>query len=312
MELEQIEEIKSIKYLSNSKLQQIISDSLETINNNIPTKRLLERVKKYNNLEIITIKYISDGLKIFGMIFKHKDCKINTPTLIYSRGGNNHIKRRTGQLTVNHFFNSKYLELVNDNKLIVISSDLRGSLLSEGKDEFLGNDINDIINLYPIIKKYRLMNQNKIGIFGWSRGSTGALNVLKRVDWIKCLILGTGPISLEKKYWINFRPKLYDMWVNPNPDIGFGLSETELINRSPIYFLDKISNKIPILFMYGTNDKKVEITHVQLLQNVINKLNLNAKLIIYKGGNHALNNTDEILKNVKRDTNNFLNENLIN
>ncbi len=104
MELEQIEEIKTFKYLPNNKLQGIISNSLETINNNIRTKKLLERVKKYNNLEIISFKYLSDGLKIYGMIFKHKDCKLNTPSLIYSRGGNNHIKRRTGQLTINHFF----------------------------------------------------------------------------------------------------------------------------------------------------------------------------------------------------------------
>ncbi len=155
------------------------------------------------------------------------------------------------------------------------------------------------------------MNENKIGIFGWSRGSTGALNVLKKVDWIKCLILGTGPMTFEKKYWINFRPQLVDLFINPNPDLGFGFTEKDVIDKSPIFFLDKISNKIPILFMYGTDDKKVEITHAYLLQEAINKFNLNAKIIIYKGGNHPLNNTDEILENVKKETVDFFLKNLI-
>ena len=78
------------------------------------------------------------------------------------------------------------------NKIIIIASAYRGDRLSQGIDEFGGKDVNDIINLYPIIKKYKYTDENKISIFGFSRGVMMSLLVHKKVDWVKCLILVAG------------------------------------------------------------------------------------------------------------------------
>ena len=74
--------------------------------------------------------------------------------------------------------------------------------MSEGIDEFCGNDINDTLNLYPIIKKYKIADSNKIAIYGWSRGCTTAL---RRSNWIKCAILVAGNYDYMADK--QFRPK---------------------------------------------------------------------------------------------------------
>jgi len=65
-----------------------------------------------------------------------------------------------------------------------------------GIDEFGGNDINDIINLYPIISSYKYCDKNNIGLYAWSRGCMMAFLVHKKVNWIKCIIVGAPNINL--------------------------------------------------------------------------------------------------------------------
>ena len=67
-------------------------------------------------------------------------------------------------------------------------------------DEFGGNDINDIINLYPIISSYKYCDK---------RGCMMAFLVHKKVNWIKCIIVGAPNINLlHDKEFIFIRIKI--------------------------------------------------------------------------------------------------------
>ncbi|MEP6713809.1 MAG: hypothetical protein ABJA37_15390, partial [Ferruginibacter sp.] len=88
------------------------------------------------------ITYLSDGLKISGYVAKPKDINKKYPCLIYCRGGN----RDFGSLTS---FEQFYIQRMAAWGYIVIASQYRGGPDSEGKDEFGGADINDVLNLLP-------------------------------------------------------------------------------------------------------------------------------------------------------------------
>ena len=117
------------------------------------------------------------------------------PVIIFCKGGNNHTnnKIRTPEKKVEfyYYFLNQYVK----NGYIVFISNYRGSKFSEGKDEFGGKDVNDVKNLYNIIKKWKLSNENKINVIGQSRGCIMATLLHKEVNWIK---------SSKDKTWIFF------------------------------------------------------------------------------------------------------------
>jgi dipeptidyl aminopeptidase/acylaminoacyl peptidase len=258
--------------------------------------------KKHKNVEIINIFYKSDKLKIQGYIYRKKNIKKNTPVVIFCRGGNNHPSIKTPELLPGTIFSkNSLLELIEKGKIIVFASNYRGSSKSEGTDEFGGKDINDIINLYPIIKKYKFSNEKNISLYAWSRGCTNALLVSKKVKWIKCLILGAG--SYDYKIGKKARPKFHKKIKK-----YFKLNDFDLKERSAIYWSNKIP-KIPILLLHGTADWRVSVENSIELSLELYKNKIPYKLVIYPGGNHILS---EYTMEVDNEINMFINNYLLN
>ena len=259
-----------------------------------------------NNFKIYDIIYKSDGLKIQGYIVKnknHKDGKL--PVLIYCRGGNNHPNKNTGDLSIDRILSKQnypeIYELLENDKIILVMSNYRGSSKSEGEDQFGGEDINDIINLYPIIKQYKYANSDNIGIYGWSRGCMMSLLVYKKVDWIKYLILVSGVYDqIIRK---TERPEMYKMLIEE-----FNLTEKELENRSPLYWISELKNKTsPILIIHGENDKRSNVNQSYEFTKKLNENKINHKLIIYSNDDHQLSqNRQEVGSEIL----NFINKNL--
>ena len=286
--------------------------SLEEISNIIKFKKIefkknkypefiYNKIKEYPNIEVISMIYKSDKLKIHGYISKKKNLKKKVPVVIYCRGGNNisinkRNGRKFGELVEGRFYSLELTNLVNEGKIILFASNYRGSTLSEGKDEFGGRDINDIINLYPIIKKYKYSDEKNICLYGWSRGCTMVMNVHKKVKWIKCIILGAGNYnnSLDKK----FRPDMYKILKTL-----FSLSEENKKKRSAIYWIDKLKKNVPILILHGSADWRVSVDNAYLLGQALQKNKIPYKLVIYPGGDHGLL---EYKKEVALERNNFL------
>jgi len=261
---------------------------------------IVKLAQKFNNLEIISIIYTSDNLKIHGYILKKKKIRTQIPVVIYCRGGNNHETKKCGELYPGTMFSLKgLLNLVNDGKIIVFASNYRGSKHSEGTDEYCGKDINDTINLYPIIKKYKYADSKKIAIYGWSRGCTTATMVMRKSNWIKCAILVAGNYDYiaDKQ----FRPKMYKMLVE-----DFKLSHKDLKNRSCINWVNELPT-IPILLLHGSADWRVSAENSLKLSIELLKLKKPYKLIIYPGGDHGLTEySKEVKKEVKYHLEQFL------
>ena len=161
-----------------------------------------------------------------------------------------------------------------------------------------GKDINDIINLYPIIKKYKYSDEKNISLYAWSRGCTTALLVSKKVKWIKCLILGAG--SYDYKIGKKARPKFYKIIKKI-----FKFNDADLKDRSSIYWSNKIP-KIPILILHGTADWRVSMGNSIKLSLELYKNKIPYKMVIYLV-NHA-----QIYYRVKNEIILFINNYLLN
>jgi len=87
-------------------------------------------------VETHRIKYGSGGLKIGGYLVIPKDIEGKLPVIIYNRGGN----RNYGLIDKN----LNHLEYLASNGYIVLASQYRGNIYSEGRDEYGGGDVDDI------------------------------------------------------------------------------------------------------------------------------------------------------------------------
>ena len=267
---------------------------------------VIKESKKYKNLEIISIMYKSDNLKIHGYILKHKNCTKKLPVIMYCRGGNNHpIENNSYNTKPGEYYSRvpNLCELVNNNKIIIFASNYRGSVCSEGVDEFGGKDVNDVINLYPIIKKYKYSNEKQIGIYAISRGCMTALITHKLVNWIKCLVLIGGNYDLLRCK--TFRPDMYKFLTKI-----FKFSKKDLQDRSAINWVNKLPKTSPILLLHGTSDWQVSVESSLELGIKLYKHKIPYKLIVYPGQDHGLSGIpDETALDMNRFYFNYLFEN---
>jgi len=256
------------------------------------TGDVYNKIKKYLNVEIINIWYKSDNLKIHGFIVKRKNLRKEVPVVIYCRGGKNSKKYSKGELKPIHFYNNKGLiELVNEGKIIIFASNYRGSSLSEGVDEYGGKDVNDIINLYPIIKKYKFSNHHKICVYGWSRGVMMALLVHKKVSWVKCLILGAGIYDLNS-YKV-LKPSTYKMYRDE-----YSLKLKDMSERSAVRWVNKLSKRVHMLIFHGINDEISLVEYALNFKTELEKNKMIHKFILYDDGHSLMNSIDKVANEV--------------
>lgn len=143
--------------------------------------------KYLDSIEVYDITYLSDGLKIRGLMAKPKK-EGNYPCVIFNRGGN----RDFGSLVVAH--GAITLGQIAKEGYVTIASQYRGNGGSEGKEEFGGKDVNDITVLPEILKEIQGADTERIGMYGWSRGGMMTYIALPKMDKIKAVVVG-GAIS---------------------------------------------------------------------------------------------------------------------
>jgi dipeptidyl aminopeptidase/acylaminoacyl peptidase len=255
---------------------KITNKQILTIFSSLPENRQKEVLAIWARCNFYEIVYISDGLKIKGFIVEPKKLKSLTPVIIYNRGGSKDfgmIDERVLYFRLSEYAGWGY---------IVFASQLRGSKGSEGKDEFGGKDIDDILSLKVIIDEQKHADQNNIAMIGGSRGGMMTYKALTMASWIKVAVVEAGTTDVEGSY--KRRPQLKafrsDMY-NVN-------SKEENKNRSAIYFANKISKNVPILIFHGTKDKSVSPSDSLRLCEKLQKNGNTYELHVYEGLDHMV------------------------
>lgn len=251
------------------------------------TKRMLSR-EEYRELEqwfnnspyeFQKINYMSDGLSIVGILGKPKAIERNKkyPAVIFNRGG-------TGEYgKINLFTLKERFEYLLNAGYIVLGSQYRGNDESEGKDEWGGSDINDVLNLVKASKTLPYIDINNVFMFGHSRGGMMTYLALKKNVEVRAAAVIAGPTDLfdAKEY----RTDIFRIYSHYIPNIKSN-EKQELQTRSALYWADKIN--IPLLIIHGDKDKNVNVQEAKKLAHELERYNKEFKLLVFPDGSHGL------------------------
>lgn len=260
--------------------QELYEDALKT--------KFTEKFHFLENVDMYEITYWSDSLKIqsFAAIPKKAG---KHPVIIYNRGGNRvfgALQLFGGRAKINVAY--EFSKMANEG-YVVIGCNYRGSGKSEGKDQFGGNDVNDVLNLIHVVKEIPEANEALIGMYGWSRGGMMTYLTLPKTNEIKAAVVGGAPSDkttidrpgMETNVYAALIP---NYWEN---------KESELKKRSAIYFAEKFPNNVPLLILHGNSDWRVKSSNSLKLAIELDKHRIPYRLKIFEGGDHGLSNHRE-------------------
>ncbi len=238
----------------------------------------IQKIVKERSTKIFVYKitYKSQGHKVVGYLVEPREGE-NLPCIICNRGGS----RDFGKIEESHLF-MPLIGRLAENGYICITSQYSGNAGGEGIDEFGGNEVVDVLNLYKILKKYQRANSKKIGMYGASRGGMMAYIILSQVKWLKAVAIHAGVADLVNTK--KFRPEMIAHYKKM-----FGGSLKDKIKRSALYWVDKFPKKTPILIMHGTADWRVNPLDSLKLAEKLLEYKIPYRLIMYEGGDHGLN-----------------------
>ena len=245
--------------------------------------KFVEKFHFLENVDLYEITYMSDGLKIESFAAMPKK-EGKHPVIIFNRGGN----RDFGALQL---FKEKwkypvayqFSKLANEG-YVVIGCNYRGCGKSEGKEEFGGKDVNDVLNHIKAVKELPEADETKIGMYGWSRGGMMTYLTLPKTTEIKAAVVGGAPSDMT----VIDRPKMEtNVYAELIPDYWKN-KEEELKKRSAVYFADKFPKDVPILILHGNADWRVRSIAALKVALEFDKHRVPYRLKIYEGGDHGV------------------------
>lgn len=255
-------------------------------------KVLKEEYKYLNSVHCEKIMYLSDGLKVSGyLLYPEKEGKY--PGIIYNRGGN----KEFGKITLKKA--GAILARIASWGYVVVASQYRGNDGGEGHEEFGGADVDDVLNLIPLLKNNDRVIPDKLGIYGWSRGGMMTYLSLMRTNEFKAACVGGGlsDLYLMMSSRSDHFEEVYDEVIPNYADD----KKKALDSRSAIKNVDKISKTTPILMLHGSADWRVVPQMALNMAEKFLKYKIPYRLIIYEGGDHGLTgHRKEVDRQVKK------------
>ncbi len=244
-------------------------------------------------IDFFNITYLSDGLKVKGYLaIPKKPGKF--PCVIVNRGGN----RESGAW--NDFKVLRFFGEIADWGYVVIGSQYRGNAGSEGREEFGGSDVNDILNLVPSLSQVDKADTSRIGMYGWSRGGMMTYLALTKTTKMKAAIVGSG--MADAFIQTKKRPEMDTVFAELAPGY-YQNRDSVLRTRSAVYWVDKICQTTPLLLLTGSADWRVSPEEQFEMVRKLYEIKHPVRFEFFEGGQHSLIEYNDEVNHVAR---NFL------
>jgi dipeptidyl aminopeptidase/acylaminoacyl peptidase len=234
--------------------------------------------RMHDGFECRALRYLSGGLEINGFLYKPTSTPGRLlPVVILNRGGNRDFSKWTawGFIQTAHPFGQA--------GFVVLASQYRGGGGSQGRDEFGGADVNDVLNLLPVAESLGCADLNNVFMFGFSRGGMMTYLSIKRKAPICAAAVLSGLADLE--HTASIRPDMRKEFAETIP--GFAGHETEALrDRSAVQWANEID--VPVLLMHGTADWRVSAVQPLHLAQELQRFNKNYQLMMFANDGHGL------------------------
>lgn len=245
------------------------------------SREVVERIRTSAELELLKIKYMSDGLKVVGFIYKPKNTVgKKLPVVIWNRGGAGE-DTRISTANYNDFY--EMYRLASEG-FVVLASQYRGTDGGEGKDEAGGADTNDVVNLIPLARDLGYVDMDRIFMWGFSRGALMTLQAIRRGAPIRAAVVIGAPTNLEQGLKEN--SGLLQFAKATWPDFEARKAE-HIRERSAVLWADKLYT--PLLLLHGGADAAVSTRQIMELAQKMDEAGRLYELIIYARDDHDIN-----------------------
>jgi dipeptidyl aminopeptidase/acylaminoacyl peptidase len=250
------------------------------------------RADKTGEVELRKIRYRSDGLLINGYMAVPKGTA-KLPCVIDNRGGNWRLGVWTDESA------SESLVRIASWGYVVIASQYRGAGGSEGKDEYGGADVDDVLNLIPVLASEPRADTTRIGMFGASRGGMMTYLALARTDRIVAAVILSGladSVALLKE-----RPPMEQVFMEAIP--GYEKDKTgTLAARSAVRWADKLPKTTPILILHGTADWRAPVKSNAInMSAALLEAKVPFRMLLFEGGQHGVTEHRDEMRRITHD-----------
>jgi dienelactone hydrolase len=242
------------------------------------SREAVERMRSASGLELLKIKYLSDGLKISGFIYKPKETAgKKLPVVIWNRGG---VGPDT-IISVENFNDLYEMHALASEGFVVLASQYRGYDGGEGKDEVGGADLNDVLNLIPLARSLGYVDMERLFMFGFSRGAQMTLQAIRSGAPIRAAAIVGAPTDIALSFREN--PGIRDL-MRTNWAGGDARLEENIESRSAVRWADRLT--APLLIFQGGADPAVSPTHALELARRMEEAGNLYELAIYARDDH--------------------------
>lgn len=237
----------------------------------------LRPVFRTERSEYFALTYWSDGLRVEGFLGRPRSGGPH-PAVVFNRAGYLNLASLRGPEIVP----------IVEAGFVTAASQYRGNAGSEGREEFGGADVNDVLNLVPLLKSLPEVDPERIGMMGWSRGGTMTYLALRQETLrgahdVKAGVAISATADFTKGPWERFQMlAVFAEQVGK----GKGAFPDPFRERSAVAWPELIN--APLLIEHGEADLLASVEKARLLASLLGNAGKTVKLVTYPGDNHAL------------------------
>ncbi len=229
-----------------------------------------------NGIDCHRIVYLSDGFRVVGFVVKPAKVESRLPVILFNRGGG----LEYGNITKENLI---YLSFLASKGYVLIASQYRGNSGGEGREEFGGKDVDDVLNLIPLAKSLPFTDPGRIGMLGFSRGGMMTYLAIKEGAPIKAAAVVGGLSDLLQFFEEKGKDKMkHGIRELVGPDIE------EYRKRSAYDWPERIN--VPVLILHGEEDRVVDVSQAKKFGERMKALGKPHELVIFPNGDHGINN----------------------
>ncbi len=228
------------------------------------------------------ITYRSDSLRVRGYVFVPEAATGRLPVLLFARGGTGDDARIGRPLLA-------YLGgLAHRGPFIVLATDYRGPGGAEGRDEYGGADVNDLLNLLPVAAQVPGADTRQAVLLGFSRGAINVYRAIRMKAPVRAAAVVSGPVDLARTYEQGgfFLKRALRDAIGGSPEDRPDAYRA----RSALAWPDDLD--VPLLILHGGKDDRIDSGQIRAFARSLTELGKLHELVEIPEGDHMLHNAD--------------------